>query len=112
MEFCPKCGSLMLPTKSGKTVTCPKCGARTKTAKDNVVIKEKRKKEKLEKRKRRPKEIIDTFPTVDAVCGKCGNTKAYWWTEQVTSALGGAEDLPETQFFRCTKCSYTWRKTA
>jgi DNA-directed RNA polymerase subunit M len=111
MEFCPKCGTLMLPTKSGKTVACPKDGYRAKTDKDTVVIKEKTEKVKVDKKKRSPKEITDTFPVVDAVCGKCGNTKAFWWTEQVTSALGGSEDLPETQFFRCTKCNSTWRKT-
>ncbi len=112
MEFCPKCGTLMLPTKSGKTVACSKCGTRAKTDKSDIILKEKREKKKPSKVKKKPKEITDTLPVVDAVCDKCGNTKAYWWTEQATSALDGSEDLPETQFFRCTKCRHTQRRAA
>ena len=47
---------------------------------------------------------IRTMPTTTAECPKCGNTEAYWWLLQTR---GG--DEPTTQFYRCTKCSYTWR---
>jgi len=44
-------------------------------------------------------------PVTDKVeCPKCGNTQAFWWITQTDSA-----DEPSTQFFRCTKCSHTWR---
>lgn len=47
----------------------------------------------------------DTMPVVDSLCPKCGNPKAYWWEQQTRAA-----DEAATQFFRCTKCSHTWRK--
>lgn len=111
MEFCAKCKTLMLPSK--KTAICPRCGSRVKAEKSDIVIKEKiahsEKEGKL--RKRVPKEIEGTYPTVDAECPKCLNDKAYWWVQQTTGTLGD-EDTPDTEFFRCTKCRYTWRKSA
>jgi DNA-directed RNA polymerase subunit M len=32
---------------------------------------------------------------------------AYFWTQQTRGA-----DEPETRFFKCTKCSHTWREYA
>ena len=49
----------------------------------------------------------DTMPTIEIECEKCGNNKAVWWMLQTRSA-----DEPTTQFFRCTKCEYTWRNYA
>ena len=105
MEFCPKDGTLMLPSKGGKTAVCPKCGSRTKAEKTDVVVKETIEREKI-KIKRRPKEILETEATVDAECPKCKNDKAFNWVENI---LG--EEQPDTEFFRCTKCRYTWRKS-
>ena len=49
--------------------------------------------------------VPDPDPVTDAVeCPKCGNKQAFWWIVQTDSA-----DEPSTQFFRCTKCSHTWR---
>lgn len=110
MEFCPKDGTLMLPSKGGKTAVCPKCGARVKAEKTDVVLKETIAHEKT-KLKRRTKEIIETEATVDAECPKCGNGKAFWWVAQVSSGLAGMDDLPDTEFFRCIKCRHTWRKS-
>ena len=109
IEFCQKDGTLMLPGKTGKTVVCPKCGSRTRGS-EGAVLREKVEKKKV-KLKRRPPEIIDTMPTVDAKCPKCANNKAYWWVTQTGSGLAGAEDQPDTEFFRCTKCRNTWRRT-
>jgi len=110
MEFCPKDGTLMLPSKGGKTAVCPKCGLRAKADKTDVVVKEIITHEKLSL-KRRPKEILETDATVDAECPKCGNKKAFWWVTQAGSGLAGMDDIPDTEFFRCTKCSHTWRKS-
>ena len=41
------------------------------------------------------------------ICEKCGNKAAYYWTQQTRGA-----DEPETRFFKCTKCEYTWREYA
>ena len=106
IEFCPKCKTLMLPSK--KTATCPRCRSRVKAQKSDIVIKEKITKSVKEKVAKRAKEIEATFPTAKEECPKCKNKKAYWWVQRVR----GGEDEPETQFFRCTKCRYTWRKSA
>ena len=103
MKFCPKCGGLMVP-KSPKTLECPKCKIKVRT--DGLVIKEKLDKPKAIKKSRgKPKEIEDTVATTEAECPKCKNKEAYWWSIQTRAA-----DEPETQFYRCTKCRYTWRE--
>lgn len=48
--------------------------------------------------------VEDTRPTIKIECEKCGNDEAVWWMLQTRSA-----DEPTTQFYRCTKCQYTWR---
>ena len=99
----------MLPTK--KTAICPKCKTRVKADKTDIVIKEKINHAAERLPKKVPKEIEDTFPVADAECPKCGFKKAYTWTQQIVAGMGG-EDTPDTEFFRCTKCRHTWRKTA
>lgn len=49
----------------------------------------------------------EMLPTIDIECEKCGNGQAAWWMLQTRSA-----DEPTTQFYRCTKCGYTWRNYA
>ncbi len=44
------------------------------------------------------------LPTTKIVCPSCGFEKAYYWEVQTRSGDEGT-----TQFFRCVKCSYTWR---
>ena len=46
----------------------------------------------------------ESRPTIKIECEKCGNGEAVWWMLQTRSA-----DEPTTQFYRCTKCQYTWR---
>lgn len=50
-------------------------------------------------------EDLKPLPVVEAVCSKCGNDEAYFWLVQTRGA-----DESATQFFRCTKCNYTWRE--
>ncbi|MEM4714211.1 MAG: transcription factor S [Candidatus Nanoarchaeia archaeon] len=104
MEFCPKCGTLMI---LGKTYAiCPKCKKKVKIKTKEKVMKEKLESPHAKLIKKTPKEIEATYPTTNAICPKCGNKTAYWWMQQI---LDG-EDEPETQFFRCTRCKHTWRK--
>lgn len=100
MEFCPKCGSVLIEKR--KNFGCVKC---------NYVAKGKIKIESTEQMKEikatgvvREKDG-NTMPTVAAICPKCGNKEAYFWTSQTRSA-----DEAETRFFRCTKCRHTWRE--
>jgi len=100
MEFCPKCGSILVEKE--KKYGCPKCSYR---AKGKVKI------EASEKIIKAPEVGIikdkdtDVFPTTSDICPKCGNREAYFWSTQTRSA-----DEAETKFYKCTKCKYTWRE--
>ena len=50
---------------------------------------------------------LRTLPTVRVECSKCGNNTAFFWQVQTRGT-----DESSTQFFRCTKCNYTFRETA
>ena len=100
--FCPKCGSLLRPMeKKGKKVFGCSCGY-VADKDQKIEVKEKAKNQKrievIEKE-------VSTKPIVNAKCSKCGHTEAYYWTLQTRAA-----DEPETQFFKCTKCSHQWRE--
>lgn len=47
---------------------------------------------------------LNSLPTTKIDCPKCGNNEAFWWFLQTRSG-----DEPPTQFYRCVKCSHTWR---
>lgn len=103
MKFCPQCESrLILVSEKGRLLfQCERCGYREIASGE----------EKLERRRNEDSVIViernkdvRTLPEVATVCPRCGNRKAFWWTVQTR----GADESP-TQFFRCTKCGYTWR---
>jgi DNA-directed RNA polymerase subunit M len=115
MEFCPKCGSRLVlkKEKAGEKkslmLVCSKCGYRKSglgsdatrnTSKimppdpQKLVVVIGKKEQKLR-----------TLPTARIECPKCGNNLAYVWQVQTRSA-----DESSTQFFRCTKCGYTFRE--
>ena len=103
MEFCPKC-EVRLKNDNG-LLSCPKC----------KYVKEKPDKSIKEK----PEEINSEFlvmdesdlsqakgleSTIKIDCEKCHNQEGVWWSLQTRSA-----DEPETRFYRCIKCNFTWR---
>lgn len=47
---------------------------------------------------------LNSLPTTKTECPKCGHNEAFWWFLQTRSG-----DEPPTQFYRCVKCSHTWR---
>lgn len=104
IEFCSKCGSIMIPVKKSKNIyiMCRRCGAGKKKITKYIKIREapvhKRDVAVLEK-------DITPLPVTIRECERCGNTNAYFWLQQTRSA-----DEPPTQFFRCTKCKNTWRE--
>ena len=85
--------------KQGK-LACPRCNYKT-TEKEEAIVREKIEAAQavdiIEKE-------IETLPSTDAVCGKCGHKKAYFWEVQTRAA-----DEPATKFLRCTKCNNIWR---
>ena len=110
MEFCPKCGTRLIQKqrRNGKGIilVCPKCKYEKpassvmpvsrmpeKRPEDQIVIISKR------------EQNLQTLPTVTVECPKCGNNQAYVWQVQTRGA-----DESSTQFFRCTKCGYTFRE--
>ena len=114
MEFCPKCGTRLVPMKrkrSGKTVlvlSCPKCGyvkpsVDVKVAVIPKVIETPPKESIAVITKEEQK--LRTLPTVRVECPKCGNNLAFVWQVQTRGS-----DESSTQFFRCTKCSFTFRE--
>jgi DNA-directed RNA polymerase subunit M len=113
MEFCPECSSMLSPQKNGekKVLCCQSCGYSKPLS--SKTEKKYRYGEKIE---HIPEEeevvVIDeelleqrTMPTVRAVCPKCGHKEAYYWQVQTRSG-----DEAMTTFYRCTKCSQTWRE--
>ena len=103
--FCPKCGSILRPKeKGGKKVLFCSCGF-TKDPEGETST-------ELRETVEGPKKIeviekVEVHPKVKAKCEKCGHGVAYYWTQQTRGA-----DEPETRFFRCEKCSSTWREYA
>ena len=99
MEFCPRCGAILVQKR--KNYGCPRCNY---SSKDKIKI-ETREKIKEKKQVGVVKEKdIDVMPVVQETCPKCKNPEAYFWTSQTRSG-----DEAETKFFRCKKCSHTWR---
>lgn len=104
MQFCPKCGSIMIPKKEGKKtiVSCPKCHHKSSEAEELSF------KENVKKKEEPEVGVVDsdieTLPTTAGDCDKCGNDKAYYWEIQTRAA-----DEPATKFLKCTKCKHIWR---
>ncbi|MFA4953659.1 MAG: transcription factor S [Candidatus Pacearchaeota archaeon] len=99
MEFCPKCGAVLVQKR--KNDGCPRCSY---TAKNKTKIKTS---EKVEEKK--PIAVIkgkedEVDPIVNEKCKNCGHNQAYFWTVQTR-----ASDESETKFFKCTKCGETRR---
>ncbi len=114
MEFCPKCGTRLVPksVKSGKketlSLTCPKCGYKKSMAEKEApkvakIIKPNP--QRLVAVIGKEEQELRTLPTVQVECPKCGNNLAYVWQVQTRGA-----DESSTQFLRCTKCGYTFRE--
>jgi DNA-directed RNA polymerase subunit M len=115
VEFCPNCGSRLVPKKpcisnEGSVVlACPKCGYVKQGSGKSVVLKV----GKIIQRKTQQSVTViseadqkmRTLPTIKVECPKCGNHLVYVWQVQTR---GG--DEASTQFMRCTKCSHTFRE--
>jgi transcription factor S len=100
MQFCPKCGAMLVP--KGKRFVCPKCKYSTSTGQKLVSSEIIAREKKIEVLREKDN---NTFPTVSATCPKCGFLEAETWATQMRSS-----DEAETIFFRCKKCKNTWRE--
>lgn len=113
MKFCPKCGTRLelvhkKTEKSSKPMlVCPRCGYETEPGESYAIPLKKsihKPQEKIAIISRREQELR-TLPTIKIECPRCGNNLAYVWQVQTRSS-----DESSTQFFRCTKCGYTFRE--
>ena len=104
MKFCPKCEVRLKQASTDSGLSCPKCGYSEKGEKQRRQVKAESSStiNILDENERK-----ETLPTIKIECAKCGYGEAVWWMLQTRSA-----DEPTTQFYRCTKCSYTWRNYA
>jgi len=99
MEFCPKCGSILVEKR--KNLGCVRCNY---SKKGKIKIKTSEKIEKKKEITEVTKEGGQSLPIVEEQCKKCKNPQSYFWTVQTR-----AGDESETKFFRCTKCKHVWR---
>ncbi len=101
MKFCPKCDSRLAAADS--KLRCSKCGYETA---NDAGAKPKEKKDAAPSTFKvlDASDVKSCQSTIKKDCEKCGNDEVVWWMLQTRSA-----DEPTTQFYRCTKCSYTWR---
>ena len=104
MDFCPKCDSRLKKNNDG-LLACPKC----KFVKEGAIKEETKKLEEpnpefLVMDQSDVNQAKGLESTVPIDCEKCHNKEGVSWTFQTRSA-----DEPETKFYRCTKCNYTWR---
>ena len=105
MEFCDKCGAMIVPATEedgSRVLKCRSCG-HIKKMKGSLKVSQ-----KIEKTPRDKIVVVEDdsipMPTTAAACPKCDNTEAYYWTLQTRRGDEGA-----TEFYRCTKCKHTWR---
>ena len=100
MEFCPKCGCVLIEKR--KNFGCARCGY---TAKGKVKIESTEEVHEKKETAVIKEKDTEVMPVTAAVCPKCGHKEAYFWTSQTRSG-----DEAETRFFRCVKCKHTWRE--
>ena len=106
MKFCPKCDIRLKKSSTNSALSCPKCDYSEAQGSEiqNNTSEEEPNSDFLVLDENEGKDIM---PTIEIECEKCGNNQAVWWMLQTRSA-----DEPTTQFYRCTKCEYTWRNYA
>ena len=105
MEFCPSCGKRMVlrRTKDGSVFVCTACKCQKESTGSVKKVAPKKTREPIVVIGKEEQQI-KTNPTAKVQCPKCDNNLAYTWQVQTRAGDEGA-----TQFFRCTKCSYTFR---
>ena len=103
MEFCPKC-EVRLKNNDG-LLSCPKCKyVKEKTDKLTKEKSEVANSEFLVMDESDLNQAKGLESTIKIDCEKCHNQEGVCWSLQTRSA-----DEPETKFYRCSKCKYTWR---
>lgn len=100
MEFCPRCGSILV--QKTKRFACPKCSY---ASKDKIKLVSSEKVENKKKIGVLHEKDSSVWPIETETCPKCGHNKAYFYSSQTR-----AGDEAETRFFKCVKCNHSWRE--
>ena len=110
MSFC-ECGGILVPTKNDSGNVEMRCHACGKIISADSSTEAFEIKQKIRHDSEREKMVViddadavETMPTASERCEKCGHTKASYWQVQTRSG-----DEASTTFYRCKKCSFTWR---
>lgn len=104
MEFCEKCGGLLVSKKTNKGTqhfVCRICGKKYDKGSEIKITEKVNREGNIRVVEKQKQEL----PTTEISCPKCENNEAYWWLQQTRSV-----DEPPTRFYKCTKCSNTWRE--
>ena len=99
MEFCPKCGSMLMMKKT--KFGCSRCSYTTTGKVDMKSKEEINEKVMIAVVDEKDNEV---HPITDYDCEKCGNKKSYFWIRQMRSG-----DEAESKFYKCVKCKTTVR---
>ena len=99
MEFCPKCGALLMMMKA--KAGCPRCNYIAKGKVDMEMKEEVHEAVEIA--------VVDekegnVNPITDWDCHKCKSKRAYFWIRQMR-----AGDEAESKFYECVKCKNTVR---
>jgi len=104
MEFCEKCGGLLVSKKTSngaQQFVCRICGRKYDKGSKIKITEKINREENIKVIEKQKQEL----PTTEISCPKCENNEAYWWLQQTRSV-----DEPPTRFYKCTKCGNTWRE--
>ncbi len=105
MQFCDKCGSMLIASGDAMVCTDQDCDFRT-------VPDEERAAAFVSTETQSDADVIETEegasfegkPTAEVYCESCGNERAWYTIKQTASA-----DEPPTRFYKCTECGARWR---
>ncbi|MEM1627823.1 MAG: transcription factor S [Desulfurococcaceae archaeon] len=111
VRFCPRCGSLLKPSReNGKIhLICSRCGY--KIGPENSVQDSYRLSTRIAHSSKERTVVVNEIDTSnlpitkDVTCKRCGAHEAYYWMIQTRAA-----DEPPTRFYKCVKCGYVWRE--
>jgi len=114
VKFCPKCESIFKKNKENTKYICPKCKyEEAMTVDTKPTANSTAAKKNLEKKIALTKTLVfgdeaktqNIDPTTKVPCPKCGHPEATYFQQQTRSA-----DEPATTFYKCLKCSHSWRE--
>lgn len=100
LEFCPKCGTMLLPDDNKLECRCGYVKDLTSDKSEYSVSQKLKEKQGVVDMGER----IDLRSKINEVCPECGNREAYYELKQTRSA-----DEAPTRFFECAKCGHKWR---